>query len=77
LASGETIYKAACLACHGEKGTGGHGGGPTLIGKLDATQIRIVTTTGRNNMPTFRQIYDANQIQDVSEYIVQKLAHPQ
>ena len=74
LASGETIYKAACLACHGEKGTGGHGGGPTLIGKLDATQIRVVTTTGRNNMPTFREIYDANQILDVSEYIVQKLA---
>jgi alcohol dehydrogenase (cytochrome c) len=74
LASGETIYKAACLACHGEKGTGGHGGGPTLIGKLDATQIRVVTTMGRNNMPTFRDIYDANQILDVSEYIVQKLA---
>ena len=24
---------------------------------------------GRNNMPTFRGIYDANQIRDVSEYI--------
>ncbi len=77
LASGEAIYKAACLACHGEKGTGGHGGGPTLVGKLDATQIRIVTTTGRNNMPTFREIYDANQILDVAEYIAQKLSKAQ
>lgn len=47
------------------------------MGKLDATQIRVVTTTGRNNMPTFREVYDANQIQDVSEYIVQKLAKVQ
>ena len=74
LAAGETIYNAACLACHGVEGTGGHGGGPTLLGKLDATQIRVVTTTGRNNMPTFREIYDANQIRDVAEYITQSLA---
>jgi hypothetical protein len=37
-------------------------------------RLRVVTATGRNNMPTFRAIYDANQIQDVSEYIVQKLS---
>jgi mono/diheme cytochrome c family protein len=47
------------------------------MGKLDATQIRVVTTTGRNNMPSFREIYDANQIQDVAEYIVRKLAKAQ
>jgi quinohemoprotein ethanol dehydrogenase len=75
LVAGESIYKAACLACHGFDGKGGHGGGPTLIGKLDAEQIRTVTTTGRNNMPTFREVYDANQLRDVSEFIVQKLAH--
>ncbi|MEO6080623.1 MAG: PQQ-binding-like beta-propeller repeat protein [Steroidobacteraceae bacterium] len=74
LAAGESIYKVACLACHGADGTGGHGGGPTLIGKLDAAQIRAVTMTGRNNMPTFRGIYDANQIRDVAEHIVQQLA---
>lgn len=73
LASGEGIYKAACLACHGFDGRGGHGGGPTLLGKLDAEQIRAVTTTGRNNMPTFREIYDVNQLRDVSEYIVRGL----
>jgi hypothetical protein len=26
-----------------------------MLGKLDAEQIRVVTTTGRNNMPTFRE----------------------
>jgi len=54
-------------------GRGGHGGGPTLLGKLDAGQIRAVTTTGRNNMPTFREIHDVNQLRDVSEFIVQEL----
>ena len=69
LAAGEAIYKAACVACHGVEGTGGHGGGSTLIGKLDAGQIRLITTTGRNNRPTFKDVYDMNQIRDASEYI--------
>ncbi len=33
----------------------------------------MVSTTGRNNMSTFREIYDANQLRDVAEYIVQGL----
>ncbi|MEO8313988.1 MAG: PQQ-binding-like beta-propeller repeat protein [Pseudomonadota bacterium] len=74
LAAGAEIYKVACLACHGAEGTGGHGGGPTLIGKLDAGQIRAITAAGKNNMPTFRGIYDANQIRDVAEHIVQQLS---
>lgn len=73
LAVGAEIYKVACLACHGADGTGGHSGGPTLIGKLDAGQIRAVTASGKNNMQTFRGIYDANQIRDVAEHIVQQL----
>ena len=55
------------------EGTGGHGGGPTLIGKLDTGQMRLITTTGRNNMPTFKDVYDVNQIRDVSEYITSVL----
>jgi alcohol dehydrogenase (cytochrome c) len=74
LAAGEAIYKAACVACHGVGGTGGHGGGPTVVGGLATDQIRLVTTTGRNNMPTFREIYTADQIRDVAEYINQTLA---
>jgi cytochrome c553 len=74
LVAGEGIYKVACLACHGVEGTGGHGGGPAVVGKMNASQVRAITTTGRNNMPTFREIYDANQIRDVAEYIVQQLA---
>jgi len=76
LAAGESIYKAACLACHGAEGTGGHGGGSTLVNGLTSDHIRVITTTGRNNMPTFREIYSTEQIRDVSEYIVQGLAKP-
>jgi alcohol dehydrogenase (cytochrome c) len=74
LAGGEAIYRTACLACHGTGGTGGHGGGPTLLANPDPALIQAVTTTGRNNMPMFRGIYDANQIRDVAEYIRQVLA---
>jgi hypothetical protein len=56
------------------RGVEGKGGGPTLIGKMDAGQIRVITTTDRNNMPTFREIYDVNQIRDVAKYITQQLA---
>jgi quinohemoprotein ethanol dehydrogenase len=77
LANGESVYKAACVACHGATGTGGHGGGPTLIANPDVALIQAITTTGRNNMPTFRGIYDANQVRDVAEYIRQVLAKPQ
>jgi quinohemoprotein ethanol dehydrogenase len=66
IAVGESIYKAACLACHG--------GGPTLLKQLSSDQIRLITTTGRNNMPTFRGIYSAEQIRDVAKYINQRLA---
>jgi outer membrane protein assembly factor BamB len=44
-------------------------------GKLRADQIRAVMTAGRNNMPTLREIYDANQLRDVSEYISQQQDH--
>jgi quinohemoprotein ethanol dehydrogenase len=76
LVAGEAIYKAACLACHGASGAGGHGGGPSLVRNPDSALIQTVTFNGRNNMPTFRGIYDANQIRDVAEYIKQKLVVP-
>jgi quinohemoprotein ethanol dehydrogenase len=65
LVAGEAIYRAACLACHGD--------GPTLVNALSTSHIRLVTTTGRNNMPTFSGIYSPAQIRDVAEYINQRL----
>jgi alcohol dehydrogenase (cytochrome c) len=73
-AGGAALYKAACVACHGDAGTGGHGGGPTLLTNLAPDSIRQVTTFGRNNMPTFRDVYTPDQIQDVGAYVVEVLA---
>ena len=73
-ANGAALYKAACVACHGESGTGGHGGGPTLLNAPAVAAIREVTTTGRNNMPVFRDVYNQDEIQDIAAYIVEVLA---
>lgn len=40
----DNLFANACLACLGVEGTGGHGGGPTLIGKIDAAQMHLITT---------------------------------
>ena len=71
---GQALYQAACVACHGESGSGGHGGGSTLVGgNLDTAQIALVTSQGRNNMPVFRDVYTPEQIADISAYILQRL----
>jgi len=38
-----------------------------------AALVSLGLATGRNNMPTFRQIHDADQQREVSEFIVQGL----
>jgi alcohol dehydrogenase (cytochrome c) len=75
--SGANIYRQACLACHGEAGAGGHGGGPTLVGGLNAAAIMTTTLTGKNNMPGFAGVYSVDELQDVSAYIVEVLAKQQ
>jgi mono/diheme cytochrome c family protein len=73
-AAGERLYKAACVPCHGAAGEGGHGGGPPLVGGLNAEHIVSVLSTGRNNMPAFTATYTPAQLQDIAAYIVQGLA---
>jgi len=71
---GRGLYLEACVACHGEAGDGGHGGGPTLVAGLSAEQIAAVSSAGRNTMPAFGRIYDAADLRDISSYIVEVLA---
>jgi mono/diheme cytochrome c family protein len=58
-------------------GEGGHGGGPTLVEGLTADQIVSVTTTGRNNMPSFGSILTAAEINDIAAFIHDELAKKQ
>jgi mono/diheme cytochrome c family protein len=74
LERGAAIYREACVACHGEAGDGGHGGGPTLIAGLDAETVRVVAGAGQNSMPGFGRIYSAAEINDLSGYIIDVLA---
>ena len=74
LEHGRQIYREACVACHGEAGDGGHGGGPSLVAGLDPETIRAVAAEGRNSMPGFGRVYSAAEIGDVTGYIVEVLA---
>jgi mono/diheme cytochrome c family protein len=71
---GRQLYAEACIACHGEAGDGGHGGGPTLVAGLPAETIQAVASAGRNTMPAFGAVYTPADIRDVARYIVDVLA---
>ena len=74
LQNGEKIYRQACLPCHGETGESGHGGGKPLVGVgLSHEAIVATTTTGKNNMPAFATSYSADDIRDVSRYVLDVL----
>ena len=73
-ANGAKIYVSACVPCHGESGEGGHGGGPTLVKGVDEAKLESVTSSGRNNMPSFSAVYAPDDIRDVARYILEDLA---
>lgn len=74
VAHGRQLYAEACVACHGQAGDGGHGGGPSLVAGLPAETIVAVTQTGRNTMPAFGRVYSAADLEDLAGYIVNVLA---
>ncbi|HEY8520976.1 MAG TPA: PQQ-binding-like beta-propeller repeat protein [Gammaproteobacteria bacterium] len=71
---GRQIYAEACIACHGEAGDGGHGGGPTLVAGLPPETIAEVARAGRETMPAFGTVYSAAELRDVAAYVVEVLA---
>jgi alcohol dehydrogenase (cytochrome c) len=74
LEHGRMLYAEACIACHGEAGDGGHGGGPTLLGGLAIETIRAVAADGRNSMPAFGRVYSPADLNDVASYVLEVLA---
>jgi quinohemoprotein ethanol dehydrogenase len=67
--NGGNIYRAACVPCHGETGTGGHGGGPSLIKGQSHDALLMTASSGRNNMPAFKSVYTPDELNDVTAYI--------
>lgn len=73
VANGKTLYEQGCIACHGEDGGGGHGGGPSLLKGQTAEAMIPVIAAGRNGMPAYAGVYSADQIADMAGYIVRTL----
>jgi alcohol dehydrogenase (cytochrome c) len=72
--SGVAVYTTACVACHGEQGEGGHGGGPSLQALKNAAVVLQVVSEGRNAMPSFNGTLTAEQIRDVAAFVSGRLA---
>jgi mono/diheme cytochrome c family protein len=71
---GRQLYAEACVACHGEQGDGGHGGGPSLVAGQPAEAIVGIAKAGKNNMPPFGRVYSDADLKDVAGYVVDVLA---
>ena len=74
LAKGKDIYTTTCVVCHGPTGQGGTHGGARLTRALTPDGIATVLTTGRNDMPAFGSALSADQLQDVTHYVLQVAA---
>ena len=74
LAKGKDIYTTTCVVCHGPTGLGGTHGGARLTRALTADSISSVLTKGRNDMPAFGSALSAEQLQDVTHYVLQVAA---
>jgi alcohol dehydrogenase (cytochrome c) len=80
LALGSATYRQFCVACHGEQGTGGQGGGASLVNvSRDMQTVANTAAAGKNTMPAFRLMLTPEQLRDVAGYISTELfpAHPQ
>jgi quinohemoprotein ethanol dehydrogenase len=73
---GKMVYDTACMFCHGEKGEGGHGGGPTLQAMRNNGLVLQTVSEGRKDMPPFGATLTTDQIRDVAAYVSQRLAVP-
>jgi alcohol dehydrogenase (cytochrome c) len=73
-ARGATLYRQACLPCHGDEGDGGHGGGAPLHSLGDIDTVAAIVAGGRNSMPPFGTALTAQQILDVSAYVLSEFS---
>jgi uncharacterized membrane protein SirB2 len=70
-AYGGQVYQTACIACHGSDGKLGLSGAFDLTKtNLNQDQTVEVITNGRKNMPAFKNMLTADQIDAVSTYVL-------
>ena len=75
VASGKELFGRFCVACHGETGLGGHGGGASLaMIAADIPAIYSTVNTGKNQaMPPFKGALKPEEIRDIAGYISREL----
>ena len=75
LANGKELYGRFCVACHGDQGLGGHGGGASLAtASKDMTVIMTTATNGKGtSMPPFRGALKPEELRDIAGYISKEL----
>lgn len=74
---GATLFKSNCVVCHGADGTGTPTGkslkAPDLhseaVQKLTDAQIAAQIENGKNNMPPFKGVLNADQIKALVVYV--------
>jgi quinohemoprotein ethanol dehydrogenase len=71
--AGSQVFTRLCVACHGEEGKGGHGGGPDITGVTSPDVVANTVTNGKNKMPPFSQTLSPNDIRDVSVFVATEL----
>lgn len=74
LDNGGKTYRSICSACHGETGTGGHGGGADLSLIQDAERIINAVNYGGDKMPAIGAAFTPESLRDVVAYIIEELA---
>jgi alcohol dehydrogenase (cytochrome c) len=76
VVAGEAIFRSACVACHGDDGRGGHGGGIDLRNAGDFAMVVNTVSQGRNNMPPLGAVFTPAQLRDVAGYVSRRIALP-
>lgn len=72
--AGKLIFDRNCTPCHGENGKGGHAEGAVLSDNIPAQTVMTVATSGRKEMPSFRQSLSEKDLRDVATYAARLLA---
>jgi mono/diheme cytochrome c family protein len=79
-AEGSAIYKSKCLACHGADGSkviAAMGVKPLNtpeVKKMGESGVSNIVAKGHNKMPAFEGKLSAEEIKEVSEYVVKDIA---
>jgi alcohol dehydrogenase (cytochrome c) len=69
VAEGQDVFTTACVACHGEDGLGGHGGGAPLDQVKDPNLVIQMVNDGRGSMPPLAGLLSPQQVRAVAAYV--------